>query len=406
MLVDGLDIYKSQLAADGKLSPGDYKLLIAKAQSVYANPGLTPANRSAIELRMADWKSAATVSTLNDNQSITRLNNEVKDTGHMNSMFLGNNPAKYLQAQAATQHAKITQLADAINQLDNSGQDSSAHLNEYNTALSEYQDTLSALETVKNHVAGAAPTSDQVAYVTTNGKGEITDVNVGREGSQSGYLETNGLYGGLKIYGKLNQKQDGKNVFLLGNKTFSAPDVVIPGPDGSLKASTLIDTAQQKGKPGIFTSATAGYSDVTPDTMHTQSAIPVGSYGKGSNGFLYKKESDGSYTKYVNADPKKMGIEDNNIVSLPNQIEQSISQQAKTTVDASTVQPTMPAPTAFAPSTPAATPVAAPAGPAPAAGHPTASAPTASAPTGFMGIAAGAMKSAGSFLGNLFGGGK
>lgn len=413
VLVDQLDIYQSQLSADGKLSPGDYKLLIQKAQQVYANPGLTPSNRAAIQVKMAGWQSDSTSSTLKTNNDISRINNNATDDGHSNSMYLGNNPKAYLGAQAAAQQNKISQLADAIDQMDASGQDSSSHVNEYNSAIQDYQDTLEALNVVETHVAGQAPSSDQVAYVTTNGTGEITNVSVGREGSQSGYLETNGLYGGLKIYGKLNKKDNGKNVFLLGSKTFSGTDVVVPGPDGTLKPSVLIDSAQQSGKQGVFTSAVAGYSDMDSATTRTQSAIPTGAYGKGKNGFLYKKNDDGSYTKYVNSDPVKLGIQDNEIISLPSSIESSIVPQVKDTIDSSVVQPTMPTPTTFnsAPA-PGDMSVASPSNsniaPASAfpAGHPGPSTPVTRSPQGFAGVAQNAISSAGSYLGKLFGGGK
>ncbi|MCH7495856.1 MAG: hypothetical protein IH825_07180, partial [Candidatus Marinimicrobia bacterium] len=155
--------------------------------------------------------------------------------------------------------------------------------------LVQLQDTLEALQYVEDNQNASKPGSDFVAYITTNSRGEIAEVKVAREGSETGFLETNGLYGGLKIYGELNHKEGGKNVFLLGNKTYSATDVVIPGPDGTIKNSTLIDGSMQRGESGFFTTAVAGFSKMDTATTRTQQTIRAGGYAQGSKGFIYKK---------------------------------------------------------------------------------------------------------------------
>lgn len=412
VLVDQLDIMENQLAADGKLSPGDYKMLIGKAQQLYGHPGLSTAQRSNIKVKISSYKSASTKTSLKDSQDITQLNNEAEDDARKASMLFGNNPAKFLQTQAAIQQAKVSQLADAINTLDASGQDSSAHTLEYNDAVSALQDTLDAMKVVEGHAPGAAPSSDYVAYLTTNNDGEITGVKVGREGSQSGYLETNGLYGGLKIYGKLNRKENGKNVFLLGNQKYSASDVVIPSADGSLKTSTLINESGQKGKPGVFTTAVAGYTDMDTANTRTQATIRTGGYAEGSNGFIYKKNEDGSYTKFVNATPDNLKITANDIIKLPKSIEQSVTGNVTQTIDASMQQPTstptlpMPqmVPQGTIPFSARQTISSMPAGPMDRlpAGSP-APAPTSSSPNTSGNVFQRTMQSAGGFLGRVFG---
>ena len=405
ILVDQLDILESTLAADGKLSPGDYTLLTQKAQQLYGHPGLSSAQRSNIEVKIASYKSSGSKSTLKDAQDISQLNNEIQDDERKASMLRGNNPVKFLEAQSAIQSAKVRQLADSINSLDQSGSDSSAHVNEYNDALTTYQDTLQALEYVQGHAAGAAPTSDYSAFITTNNDGEIVGVKIGREGSQAGYLETNGLYGGLKIYGKLNRKENGKNVFVLGNQRYSGTDVVIPGPDGTMKTSTLVNESMQKGKPGMFTTAVAGYSDMDPTSVRTQSAIRNGGYAEGSKGFIYKKNEDGTYTKYVSADKEKLGISDNQIIKLPKSMEQSILGSVTETVPTSVPAPALPVsptmtPTTSAPATPTTTPMSrAPAGSPPPQ-------PTSRSPQSSQGLASRVIGGAKSFLAGLFGGGQ
>lgn len=412
VLVDQLDILENSLSADGKLSPGDYKLLMSKAQELYAHPGLTPQQRSNIEVKVSSYKSASTKAQLKESQDISQLNNEAQDDQRKASMLFGNNPQKFLQAQAAIQQAKVAQLAEAINTLDNSGQDSSPHTLEYNEAVNSLQDTLQALEVVESRVAGAGPSSDYVAFVTTNNDGEIVDVKVGREGSKNGYLETNGLYGGLKIYGQLNRKENGKNVFLLGNQRYSAADVVIPGPDGSLKASTLINEAGQKGKQGVFTTAVGGYTDMDTANTRTQTTIRTGGYAQGSKGFIYQKNPDGSYTKFVNATPESLKIQPNNIINLPNSMEQSLLDGVTNTIDSSipvspTTAPTIPLPQNFLQQSSAA-PASPSVGSVPQqtrlpAGSP-APRPTESSPATTGNIFQRTVKSARGFLGGLFGG--
>lgn len=417
ILVDQLDILESTLAADGKLSSGDYTLLTQKAQQLYGHPGLSPAQRSNIEVKIASYKSSGSKSGLKDAQDISQLNNEIQDDERKASMLRGNNPTKFLEAQSAIQSAKVRQLADAINSLDQSGSDSSAHVNEYNDALTAYQDTLQALEYVQGHQAGAAPTSDYAAYITTNNDGEIVGVKIGREGSVTGgkYYETNGLYGGLKIYGLMNHKENGKSVFLLGNQKYSGTDVMIPGPDGTMKNTVLVNESIQKGKPGMFTSAVAGYTEgvvVDPTTgqsnVRTQSAIRSGGYAMGSKGFIYKKNDDGSYTKYVSADKEKLGISDNQIINIPNSMEQSILGSVRETVPMSVSAPTLPVSPTLAPVT---GPTSAPVSAAPAnssrlpAGSPPPQ-PTDRSPQSAQGLASRVKAGAKSFLAGLFGGGQ
>lgn len=407
ILVDQLDILESTLSADGKLSPGDYTLLTQKAQQLYGHPGLSPAQRSNIEVKISSYKSSSSKSSLKDSQDISQLNNEAQDDGRKASMVYGNNPTKFLEAQSAIQSAKVRQLAESINSLDQSGSDSSAHVNEYNDALTTYQDTLQALEYVQGHVAGVAPTSDYAAYITTNNDGEIVGVKIGREGSQSGFLETNGLYGGLKIYGKLNHKENGKNVFMLGNQRYSGTDVVVPGPDGTMKTSTLVNESMQKGKAGVFTTAVAGYSDMDPASVRTQSSIRNGGYAQGSKGFIYKKNEDGTYTKYVNATAEKLQISDNQIIKLPNSMEKSILGSVTSTIDSAMPAPTLPVPPTMTPTTmnasvaPTTTPgmSRAPAGSPPPQ-------PTSRSPQSSQGLASRVMGGAKSFLAGLFGGGQ
>ncbi len=404
-LADQLDIKRSQLESDGKLSPGDYDVLINAAQKIYSHPGLSAAQRSNIDVKIENYKSAKSSSTINRQNDIAELNRSLKSDAAEVTMRFGNDPKKFLNTQAALQVAKIDRLSDSINRLNSAGDDSTAHMNELNSALQDYQDTLQALNDVETYTPGSAPKSNYAAYVTTNAKGQITDLKVSKVGTVTGYSETNGVYSGLPIYGKMNRKENGRNVFVLGNTQFSAPDIVVPGADGSLKTATLVSQDKTKGQGGPLTIAETGYSDVDPKSLQTQSAIPDGGWFEGDKGFLYNKNSDGTYTKYVNYSKEKLGLQDNQVVRMPNSFEANILPSVAKTEDG-LMQPNLPLPSSMpaTPTTPApaqptpATPIESPL----SAGRPRTPSAIERSPSTAGGYAQQALGSAKSFLGRLF----
>lgn len=400
-LVDQIDIKKSQLSSDGKLSPGDYDILNEMAREVYGHPGLTPSQRSNIKVKMASFESDKKKTILTDTGDIGRLKREVNDDTSKIVMNFANNPAKFLTAQQAVQRAKIDQLSTTIDQLENAGDDSTSHRNELTLALRDLSDTMYALD----EITSGNPSGNFATYITTNSRGEVVDMKIDRVGSQSGYLETNGIYGGLPMYGKINKKEGGKNVFQIGNQTFSASDVVIPGPDGSLKPSVLVATSQQKGKAGMVISE-SGNTNVDLAQVRTQGALRPGQWAEGSKGFLYQAQPDGSYKKYVGTDKAKLNISDNDIIKIPKNLEDGIISKVSQTVDG-TRAPTMPIPTTPGPVAPS--PVVSPATGTPEANIPsgranTGGAPEVRSPQTAQGTASSILGGAKSFLGRLFGG--
>lgn len=403
-LVDQLSIYESQLESDGKLTPGDYKLLEKKAMEIYSHPGLSAEQRSNIDVKIASYKAKAGKETSNRLQDSARLDREIQMEKQRAAQLIGNDPATYARALSDIQSAKLERLFEAVQTANAAGEDPSALNLKYLEAVSEYQDSLEVLETISNAQPGAAPTSGFVAYVKTNAKGEIVEVDIGREGAKSGYLETNGLYGGMKIYGKLNRKENGKNVFLLGNDTYSAVDSVIPAPDGSLKQSVLINESLQRKLPYGQSLGNVGFVDMDPVKVTTQKYVPNGGYGRSPEGFIYRKNDDGSYTKYVNTDIKQLGIEDNQVMPLISEMEQSISPFVTETVDSA-----VPAPLPVSPTAGTAQPVELPAvtraSTTPEIGMSRLPAkPTERAPQTSQGIASRAFGAAKGFLSRIFGG--
>ena len=410
-LVDQLDIKRNQLESDGKLSPGDYDLLIKQARQIYSNPALSPAQRSNVLVKISQYDQEKKTSTQKDLGDIGKLNNEVQDDMRKNVMLFGNNPSTLLQANADALRMKIDRLSQTIDSLNYAGADASNHINEYNDTLSQYSDALQAIDDVKNFKAGSKPASNYVAYVTTNSKGEITDVSVGKTGSKTGYAETNGLYGGLQIYGKVNRKEFGKNVFVMGNDTFSGSDLTIQDPTtpGAFRSAPLLAQGTSQGKNfGVIPDQ---FKEVDLSQTRTQTAIPAGSFAQGANGFLYERLPNGQYKKYVNTTAQKLGVPDTNIIKIPRTMEQYITPSVTETIDGSkpfnppisagSVGP-LPSATSSIPQTPAG---AQPQAPTPGGTSRTPS-PTTRAPQDAQGIGTKALNFGKGVLNYLFGGGQ
>lgn len=393
-LVDNLSIKETQLGADGKLSPGDYDSLISDARALYAHPGLTPQQRSNIEVKIAQYNAAKQKDSLATNNDISRLNRDVKDDMAKIIQRYGNDPAKFLAAKSALLTAKIDQLSSSINQIETSGDDATAHRNELTTSLQDYQDVAQALEDVKKGGTG----SNYATYLTTNSRGEIVDMDIARVGSKTGYMPTNGTYSGLPVYGKPNKFDNGKPTFQFGNQNFVQSDTLTTSPDGVTQQKVLV--AGGGGRGGI--TVNGGNVAIDPSQVRTQGALRPGSWAQGEKG-IYQVQPDGSYKKYINADKAKLGISDGDIISIPRSMEQGIIPQVKETIDSSMpVPPPQPSVPQVAPATTPGAATSTQAAPT-AGGSPKTPAPTVRAPQDASGTAAATSTPAKGFFARLFG---
>lgn len=395
-LVDQLEILENKLSSDGKLSPGDYKLLKEKAQEIYSHPGLSASDRSNVMVKISKYESDSSKSSLKDLSDIDRTNRAAKDDIAKATMLLSNNPSLFLQAKEEVVKQKLANLAQSIENIDSAQGDSTAHLNEYSNTLQEYNDILEAQEAVQSK----NPNSGQVAFLTTNSAGEITDVKIGRIGSQSGYAETNGLYGGLKVYGKVNKKENGKNVFIIGKERFIGSDLYEQDPavPGSLKPARLLSEKTTQGRTRGLVNSQDVEIDLTQ--VRPQSAIRIGGWAEGGKGFLYQRLEDGSYRKYSNLSKDKLGISDNDIIRIPDSIEQGILPAVGETIDGS--KPfTAPLTTSTVPMSAQSAPQAPTEAPAPTGTSRTPS-PTERSPRDVRGYAQRAFSRAGNWLKSIF----
>ena len=399
-LIDQLDIKKNQLAADGKLSPGDYKILTAEARKIYAHPGLTDSQRSSIDVKISSYNSDSSQSVLKDNQNLSKVDRDIKDASSQIQSVYANNPEKFVQAKGDLIKSNIDELNATIDQMENANLDASAQYDKRDALMQDYSDTLYAL----NDIQTKNPNSNYGAYAVTNSRGEIVDMKIGKVGTTNGYLPTNGTYGGLPLYGKANRTNDaGKNVFTIGNQNFVESQNLVSGPDGVSTLKKLVLEGTAKGGYSINAGNVEVSNPTTP--IKSQSVIVPGGWGEGSNGFLYQRSPDGNtYTKYIGTDKTKLGIKDGDVMRLPTYYEQSVLKDATVTQDNT---PTIPAPmpvtgtTPVASSTPAtSTPTTAPVGKGTAN---TGGAPEVRSPQTAQGIAGNLIDKAKGFLGGLFG---
>ncbi len=331
ILADQLAILENSLAKDGYLSPGDYDILIAKAREIQMS-GLTADQRSNYDVKISGYERAKSTSEIEKTDDISRMNKILNSEASEDVMVVGINPREFLKGRMASIEGKLKELSEIITRRENSGLDTTDYYNEYNLSLQEYQKRAEALQAMGEVSEGLAePISGYVAYVETNANGEIVNVDYAKYGEKTGYAETNGMIDGFQVFGKVNYKKDGENYFKLGNQTFSAADMLTPDPanPGSFKPNKLMANVQEKG---VIRRAQSGYINMSQPDIRIQDYLPNNSWAKGNNGTLYKKREDGGYTKYLNATPESLNIQDS-ILNMPEGFERSLMDKVDETID-------------------------------------------------------------------------
>jgi len=410
-LIDRISILENRLSADSKLSEGDYNLLIEEAQKVYSHPGLTNAQRSNVQVKISSFEKNRSTNKIKDKGDIAAINREFKDNLIVAKEIDGNNPGEFLKAKQIFLEDKINRLNDTVNQLSTADDDVTAHMEELNTTMNEYQKITRALDVTENYQEGAAPTSDFVLYVETNNDGEIVNVDVDRDGSRSGYAKTNGVAAGFKIYGKPNRTEGDKKVFILGDKRFSGADIAIPDPTSpvGISASPLfLDDPASVGAGG-FKISTSEFANIDLTQTPVQGTVRTGGWAEGSNGSLYQKGTDGGYIKYGGsmAEQKRKELNQNNerIMPLNTVHEQRINNFVNETF--TEPLPEIPAESSIRPNTTGGvsqyqTPIGPEQQAAGVGGRARTPAPTPSASNTVQGVAGRTISAAKEFLGGFF----
>ncbi len=331
IMADKLQIFENELGKDGYLAPGDYDLLINTATKIRNTAGLSSAQRSNYDVKISSYIKAKELSSLQMSDDIEKMNRELDSEAAEDTFVVGNNPEEFLNGRVASLQAKLASLQETISRKENAGDDTTKYLNEYNDTLRQYSDKLGALKEMKNF-DNTNPISGYVAYVTTNNSGEIVNIDYDKYGAKNGYAETNGMINGFQVYGKVNSKQDGNNIFLLGDKKFSAVDLLVADSanPGSFKPTKLVADAEKRGP---ITKGKAGFINLDSANLRVQSYLPEDSWAEGVNGTLYHRRVDGGYTKYINAKKEDLNISNIPILKLPSRLEMNIGSNVSETVD-------------------------------------------------------------------------
>lgn len=338
-LIDQLDIKRNQLESDGKLSPGDYDLLRSGYQKVRSHPGMSPAQRSNIDVKISQLEQEKRTNTLSEASDVNRMNREINNDNKKIVIGYGNDPQTFLQGKLGVTEAKIFRLQEIISNLEQAGSDSSQQQMELLKTYDEWQDEKSALQSSQDYVQGQSPQSDFTLNIETNSHGEIRNLEISRGGPKSGFLATNGVLGGFSVAGKVNTvvgAQKDKNIFRLGDKTFSGSVNLRPGPEGTFEQDTLVDESQQqrisiKGAPR----AISEYSYLDPVNVKTQRYSRPGEWIQSGSAF-YKQLDNGQYEKYIGATKKQLNINDDDLMSnLPDELMDGVISKTVKTYDSS-----------------------------------------------------------------------
>ena len=410
-LSDLLAIRENMLASDGNLSPGDYDLLIKEAQQLRSNPGITNDQRSNIDVKISSYKKEKSVKAIDRRANTGDMNTGLENDNRISTLVAGNNPAAYLAMRVKSLGAYLSQAADAINEADAAGEDTGTLTIQYDKLLSEFQDTQKAYESASTYNNEAQPTSDYTAYISTNSKGEITDVSIGKFGAKSGYLRTNAIYGGMQVWGKPNAE----NKFVLGDTAYKPRDIMLPDPTNPLAPGYKVllpeNTADKDVQSVVSTGNFGSFTPIDLNKVRPQTFTEAGGWVKGMNGAYYQDKGNGTYKKYVNVkDPALIsGFDPSNVLPVPKNYEDLIGSQSDETIDgAALAGPSLPVGFVSSPqqsSTPAPSTTPSPAQGAPMSYAPEArtSAPVSRAPQTAKGLAGQTIDKAKAFLGKMFG---
>lgn len=332
ILVDQLSILENELSKDGFLSPGDYDQLIKAGKSMMG-AGLTADQRSNIMVKISDYQSKKSVSSINNDTDIDVMLRTLKNEQAEDVHNVGNDPLAFMQGRNDSLESMISDLANSIQQKAESGQDYSKYLNQYEESVNDLKARKDILNEMKSKQPGdTAPIKGAAAYVTTNRKGEIVDVDYSRYDNRGGYAETNATINGVPVFGKINYKDNGSNYFVLGGKTFSAADITTPDPanPGSFQVKKLV--ADVTG--GLVKKGSAVPLNFTSQDLTVQNYVPIGGWAKGIDGSFYKRDTDGKFKKYINGDVTKLGISDNDMITIPKVMESTLMGNSVETIDA------------------------------------------------------------------------
>lgn len=334
ILTDQLTILENQLKADGILTSGDYDLLMESAQKIMNTGGLTKSQKSDIQVKISTYESNKKVASLQRSEDIPAILRSIQNEGSEDVMTAGNDPQKFLQGRIASIQSALTGIQDIMERRVNAGDDVSQFMNEYNSLLQDYQNKSLALQASQTWQDGNTdPIPGYAAFVKTNNRGEIIDVDYAPSGSKSGYSETTAMINGFQVFGSPNVKSNGESKFILGSDIYSGVDYAIDPNTGMAKAGKLYAQSQQSGS-SMFKKGTEGFINYDPTKIATQGAVLRGDWAKTTDGTVYYRREDGGYDKHINAASDMPGRPPlDSMLTIPSIMRKSLDMYSDNTID-------------------------------------------------------------------------
>lgn len=315
-----LEVLSNKLAEDGNLSSADYDTLITKARELQ-----TKFNLGSSSGRNAVASLDATISNYElDKQQIEdrrftdvdRMNREIEDDRRNIAKNLSNDPENYLKASADSLKIKLQNLKQSIEYGQENGSDVSSYVNEYNKTIDQWGNYNDLLGQLQNGVS-----SGLGAYVKTNGKGEITDIDYAPIGSSriGKTIETDSTYNGIRVFIRPNGQRNGQNYARLGRHTFTEDPLQVPVPvtDDNGNFSGFVSYKFKKGTES---------GDVSANDFSYSTYLNQGQWAQGINGSLYQNVDGSTYQKYSGYKFEDLGIEESDVVPLSQELEKRINQ--------------------------------------------------------------------------------
>ena len=297
----------SLLGEENNLSPAEIDTLIDEHRKAQNSGVLTPTQISDYNVKIARYQQKKEAMEFSIDGNIDKINRDTENSDIEINNMLGNSPINYIKAKIASSNDKLKRLYGLVDRREREGMDFSEHLGELERTKRELESQHGSLQQLETF-SGEYPIKGLVAYMNTNENGEMISVEYLPYGSKSGYAETDGMYDGCQIYGKINYKDQGYNHFLLGNIKFTEVDTMEFDPEnpGKMKTKKLISDTRTRsgykiGKHGWLNIPSVIEEDGKfYNTTGIQNDFPRNSWAKGMSGNIYKREEDGSSKKYIN----------------------------------------------------------------------------------------------------------
>jgi len=314
-----LGILKNMLEQDGFLSQADYDILIKKAiefRSYFTSGSKSDMNAlSEIDEKISSYMSEKTLIEVKRSQDSNGIRTSLDDSLKNISQQFGADPEQYFSKASEALKSTIEFLGEHIQVAKDSGNeivvgDLSSYYHEVKEKLNDI-DSMSAA-----YGAGTEGVKTFGVKIDTDSAGRVTKIDYMPLNKIEG-MATNAVVGkGIPVFTTPMSSPDGKRVAYLGGLRFDN-SVEIPDAFGDGTNRNMLLNGGELGKT----------ITIKPESLMLRDYIPIGTWAKGTKGSLYKRNDDGTYTKYSNLKPDQLGVSSQDIQDVDSVWEGQINDQ-------------------------------------------------------------------------------